>query len=88
MALEIGLCGLLVYLSFLLTILWLSFRQVWRKTVRPPVAGSLLVIIPAFLLVGFANGMWANAVLLMMLAGMLLVPQAAPRSGSSSGKLA
>ncbi|GGX97342.1 O-antigen ligase family protein [Vogesella alkaliphila] len=87
-ALETGLCGLLVYLSFLLTILWLSFRQVWRKTVRHPVAGSLLVIIPAFLLVGFANGMWANAVLLMMLAGMLLVPQAAPRSGSSSGKLA
>lgn len=85
-ALETGLCGLLVYLSFLLAILWLAFRQVWRHTVRHPVASSLLVITPAFLLVGFANGMWANAVLLMMLAGMLL-PQVS-RSGSSSGKLA
>lgn len=87
-ALETGLFGLLVYLSFLFSILWLAFRQVWRQTIRHPVASSLLVIIPAFLLVGFANGMWANAVLLMMLAGMLLMPQRAPRSSPSSGKLA
>lgn len=86
-ALETGICGLLVYLSFLFAILWLAFRQVWRQTVRNPVASSLLVIIPSFLLVGFANGMWANAVLLMMLAGMLL-PQEVSRSGSSSGKSA
>ncbi len=85
-ALETGLLGLLVYLSFLLALLWLAFRQVWRQTVRHPVASSLLVIIPAFLLVGFANGMWANAVLLMMLAGMLL-SQVVHRSSPSSEKL-
>ncbi len=86
--LETGVCGLLVYLSFMLMALRRGFSLVWRQKGGNLVAHSVLAIIPAFLLVGFADGLWANAVLLMMLAGMLLSLQAESDSGSSSGKLA
>jgi len=75
--LEIGVVGLLCYLMFLFLIFWQAFRQIHASVSESVVANSLLVIVPAFLLVGFANGLWANAVLLMMLAG-ILVSQGVP----------
>lgn len=68
LAFEIGVTGLALYLGLLLLLL-LRAWQLLRRPDHQLLASCVLAIVPAFLLVGFANGLSANAVLLMLLAG-------------------
>lgn len=70
-AFEIGVLGLLVYLCFLSGVLINAYHFVIRKN-NILVANCILAIVPAFMVVGFANGLWANAILLMTLAGIVV----------------
>lgn len=72
LAFETGVPGLALYLGLLLLLL-LRARQLLRRPDYQLLASSVLAIVPAFLLVGFANGLSANAVLLMLLAGSAAV---------------
>ena len=76
LAFEIGVPGLALYLGLLLLLLLRAWQLLRRPDYQLLASGVLAIVpafLPAFLLVGFANGLSANAVLLMLLAGSAAV---------------
>lgn len=68
--LEVGFVGFFVYFGFLVGVLINAYRCIVDGN-NKLIANCLVAVVPAFLVVGFANGLWANDILLMMLAGVV-----------------
>ncbi|BAK78445.1 O-antigen polymerase [Pseudogulbenkiania sp. NH8B] len=69
---ETGLLGLSVYLVFLSCTLWCAIR-LWGTRIQDNTTLSLtaVALLVCYLITGFANGLWAGSVMLLLIAAVL-----------------